>query len=210
MSARVILGASSFADAGPVLGLALALAAEAGAELRGLLVEDDAHLALSGLSSACIVDAAGRTVARHGAGPMRAAFLRDAARFEQALAREADRAALTWSFQHRAGRLAAVLADTLGPDDMLVLPAGPVRARLREVVLLQTGAAAGLEPLARALAERLLSPLRALADDPETLKELGPGSVVIGATAGKDLPGLLARTRCIHILHSTGATTPRL
>lgn len=202
MTARVVLGVTSYADAAPTLALAAALATEAGADLHGLMVEDDAHLALCALSAACIVDPAGRVLARHDAARMRAAVQRDAARFKQELAIQATRTALGWSFGRGSGRLGAVLAGTLTAGDMLVLPAGPTRAPLREIVLLQTGVVAGLGPLAHALAARLSRPLRTLPDGPEALHALGPGSVVIGAVSAADLPGLLARSRCTYVLRA--------
>ncbi|MEX5726798.1 hypothetical protein Ga0609869_000151 [Rhodovulum iodosum] len=228
---RVILGTTSFADAEATLALAAGLAAASGAELQGLLIEDETLLAIGAAPGASLVDLAGRTVAPDSGARMRAAFERDAARFERVLRAAAGPAALAWSFSRRRGRVAALLTDSAAPGDLMVVPTGPVRARVREIVLL--GSAADdpyLAAAARATAARLERPMRAILppgaaptpDDPTArptdpaallrlLDRLGPGSVLFAelTAPGVALAELLQRTRCTHVLRATGAGTSR-
>ncbi|TCM77337.1 hypothetical protein [Rhodovulum steppense] len=196
---RVILSATCLAEAEAALPLATGLAAEAGAALAGVLIEDADNIALALAGAARFVDPAGRMLAGLDPARMGAAYARDAARFERLLARAATAAALSWSFRHTQGRLAEALAGIAAPGDLLVLPAGPMRAPLREIVL-AAGADAALAPLAEAAAARLSRPLRRLAAP--DLAQLGAGSVLFSQFEAQRLAALLAGTRCIHVLRS--------
>ncbi|TCP40795.1 hypothetical protein EV662_1068 [Rhodovulum marinum] len=197
---RVILSASCFSDAKAMLALATGLAAEAGAILEGVLVEE-AGLALATFGAARFVDTAGRTIALPGPERMGAAYARDAARFERLLTDTAAKSALRWSFRRASGRSTEILAALAVPGDLLVLPASPFHAPLRELVL-DSGADKGLGPLARATATRLGRPLR-------DLSAAQPGTVTPPPAAGSVLfsmlpPGGLAvldsAPRCARVL----------
>lgn len=187
-----------------MLALAEGLAAEAGAMLQGVLVEDADSVALAVAGAARIVDPAGRPVAGLDPARMGAAYARDAARFERMLAEAATRTALTWGFRRARGRLAGALTGLAAPGDLLVLPAGLLRSPLREIVL-AAGADPDLAPLAAAAAARIRRPLRQLAAPtvagaPWT--GLGPGSVLFSHVEAHNLAALLGATRCIHVLRA--------
>ncbi|MCO8146040.1 hypothetical protein NHN26_12505 [Rhodovulum tesquicola] len=197
--ARVILSVACLAEAEAMLPLATGLAAEAGATLEGLLFEEADSIALALVGAARIVDPAGRTLVGLDPSRMGAAYARDAARFERLLSRAAEDAALRWSFRHARGRLTEALASIAAPGDLLVLPAGPLRTPLREIVL-AAGADAALTPLAEAAATRMSRPLRRLLVP--GLPQLGAGSVLFSRYEAPRLAALLAETRCIHVLRS--------
>ncbi|MBN2905101.1 MAG: hypothetical protein JXJ18_00160 [Rhodobacteraceae bacterium] len=220
---RVILGATSFAEAEASLALATALAVDAGAELLGLMIDDAEVLALSSAHGAQIIAPGGQSVAPPPAADMRAALARDAARFQHGLQQAATRAALGWRFARLGGSLAGALADLAEPGDLLVVAAGPLRSPIRDIVLLsapQTPAAAPLRRAADVAASHAARPLRVLAQPdtpPDTapglasgtdpallavLGRLGPGSVLFTQMApdGAALVALLRATRCTHVL----------
>ncbi|WP_413868624.1 hypothetical protein [Albidovulum sp.] len=217
--ARIILGATTLADAAGALALATALAVE-GSELHGLLVEDEEVLALCTAQGACIVAPAGRAGGTLDAGRLRRAFIGEAARFERLLAEAAGRAAVRASFSLGRGRLAASLAAAAGPGDLMIVAAGPFRAPVREVVLLSAGLSdPALPVLARATAERLRRPLRTIGGIPpsggaadaaaaagmlDTLGTLGPGAILFAelSRTGLSLEDVLRRTRCTCVLRA--------
>jgi hypothetical protein len=159
--ARVILGATCYAEAHAALRVAVRVATRLGGEVQGLLVEEEAALAVAGRPGARIVTPGGRLLTGIGAESMARAFLSDALRFERELGAAAG--TLSWSFARRAGRRAAVLATAVAAGDVLVLGAAAPRARGGSVVYL-----AGpkpdpeLEEVAADLAETLGLPLRVL------------------------------------------------
>jgi len=212
--ARIILGITTLADAAGTLALATALAAAEGAELHGLLVEDEEMLALCTAQGACIVAPAGGAAAMVDPSRLRQAVLREAARFERLLAEAAAGAALRPSFRHGRGRLAAEIAAAAGPGDLIIVPAGPFRAPVREVVQLSSDPSDPVLPaLARATAERLRRPLRTIraaidAEGPAavlaTLGSLGPGVLLFAelSRTGLSLEDVLRRTRCTFVLRA--------
>lgn len=211
--ARIILGATTLADATGTLALATALAVAREAEIHGLLVEDDEVMALVTAHAACILAPSGGPVGMVEPARLRAAFAREAARFERLLVEAAERAALRRSFSRERGRLGAALAAMARPGDLMVIPAGPFRVPVREVVLLSAGdAGSALAGVARATAERLGRPLRAIvlpeagrahdAAGLAALESLGPGSVLFAELAHTGLPldDLLRLARGTHVL----------
>lgn len=243
VSGRIILGATTLADAAGTLALATALASAlaagragraaggdtddtgGGAEIHGLLVEDDEVLALATAHAASIVAPAGRAAVMLDPAALHRAFAREAAGFQRLLAEAAARAALRASFSRGRGRLAAALAAAAAPGDLLVVPAGPFRTAVREVVVLSAGLSDPVLPaMARATAERLRRPLRtipapggpaadaagpAASPAPQAgllaaLAGLGPGSLLFAELprSGLSLEDVLRRTRCIHVLRA--------
>lgn len=160
-TARVVLGATCYAEAHAALAVALRVATRLGGEVRGLLVEEEAALAVAGRPGARIVSPGGRFLTDIGAERMARAFLSDAQRFEREL--EAAAGTLNWSFARRAGRRTAVLAEALAAGDVLVLGGAAPRARAGSVVYLAGPRAdPELEEVAADLAETLGLPLRVL------------------------------------------------
>lgn len=113
------LDASSHSRAG--LRAAVRLAAPTGAELVGIFVHDIALLRLAGLAGATEIDALSaeaRAVERARLERQMEALARRARR---ALAREADRREVRWSFRTARGRVAAELRTAAGEADLLIL-----------------------------------------------------------------------------------------
>lgn len=160
---RVILSATSFAEARDALELATDIAARLDGDLQGLLIEQEAVLALIGLPAARVIGSHGRSLSGVDAAGMEAAFRGDARRFEEALARAAEATALRWSFRHRKGRVGVILGGMMDAGTLLVASGAPRRRPLREIVLvLGWGADTGLARLAAEQAERIARPLRLL------------------------------------------------
>lgn len=219
---RVILGATCSADAEATLALATELAVTSGGEFHGLLVEDEAVMALSRAPSASIIGPSGTAIEGLNSKTMTAAVARDATRFERLIAEAAERSGLRASFSRKRGHPALALSEIARPHDILVVPAGPFRARPREVVLVVSDAARpGLAALARTTSNRLKRPLRTVAlsqtvvsgsedvQGEKTAEELlallaplGPGSLVFGGIPqnGMCLLDLFQQTRCTHVL----------
>jgi hypothetical protein len=161
---RVILSATSFAEARDALELATDIAARLDGDLQGLLIEQEAVLALIGLPAGRVIGSHGRRLSGLDAAGMEAAFRGDARRFEEALARAAEATALRWSFRHRKGRVGVILGGMMEAAGTLLVASGaPRRGPLREIVLvLGTGADTGLARLASEQAARIARPLRLL------------------------------------------------
>ncbi|MGC9417948.1 MAG: hypothetical protein ACP5EN_03155 [Rhodovulum sp.] len=193
---RVILWAGCFSEAEAMLTLATALAAEAGATLEGILVEEETGLALASLGATRFVDPAGRTIAQPGRDRMRAAYARDAARFERLLSDTAATASLNWSFRRAGEHSTKTLAAFAGPGDLLVLPARPIGVSFREI-LLDPDTDNGLAPLARSTAARLGRPLRLLGAARQSSKEAG--SVLFTTLPPGGLAKLASAAHCARV-----------
>jgi len=178
-AARVILSATSFAEARDALELATEIAAGMDGDLQGLLIEQEAVLALTGLPAARLIGPQGRALTGIDAAGMEAAFRGDARRFEEALARAAEAAALRWSFRRQRGRIGAILGGMLETGTLLVASGAPRRRPLREVVLvLGSDGGTGLAGFAAQQAARTSRPLRLLLpEDAEPPAGLGPAVI---------------------------------
>ncbi|ALG91056.1 MULTISPECIES: hypothetical protein [Actibacterium] len=130
---RIILGATSFADAEGAIGFAVGLARQTERELVGLLIEEEAILSCAAGRGAQAVGAAPLSLER-----MLAAYRRDAEAFQ---ARLAQSGALRWSFSRRRGQVLPLLSEIAGQGDLILL--GHRRAPLRsgDVVFIPGGAA---------------------------------------------------------------------
>ncbi|WP_212524317.1 hypothetical protein [Actibacterium sp. MT2.3-13A] len=160
---RVILSATSFAEARDALALATEIAAEMNGDLQGLLIEQEAVVTLTRLPAARLIGSHGRALGGIDPAGMAAAFRGDARRFEAELARAAEAAALRWSFRHKRGQVGEILEEMLQAGTLLVACGAPRRAPLREVVLvLGADGDMALARLAAAQAARIGRPLRLL------------------------------------------------
>lgn len=192
--ARVILGATSFADAEAAMGFAIALARRLNGELMGLLIEEETFLACSSGRGTQAVMASGGAATTLSPDAMRAAYRRDARAFRKRLEEVALGSALRWSFATRQGRAPLLLSQAAKAGDLVILgyrapkfTAGHVVAVMGAVLDADTLARAahlaresgrGLSVLARgdmceaviAAAVRLGTPARVIAaDDQATL-----------------------------------------
>ncbi|NNU78991.1 hypothetical protein HMH01_00940 [Halovulum dunhuangense] len=193
---RITLGATRFDDARASLDLALGLAAEARAMLRGLLIEEEGILAFAARSGARALGPGGQPVPEVTAERMRAAFRADAARFRRLIEQMAGQRGLDWSFAQERGRLAALATAQGGPDDLLILSGEASRSRPAQVVLLvRDGSDPGLAGLT-AEAARILAagrPVRVLALRGSDLTALPPGARVEQAETEAALGAQIAR-----------------
>ncbi len=146
---RVILGATSFADAESALGYAIALARRLNGELMGLLIEEETFIACSaGRGTQAVMAHVGRST-QLSEDAMRAAYRRDARAFRQRLEQAALGNALRWSFAIRQGRAPLLLAQAAEAGDLVILGyrAAPVDAGHVTAVM---GATLDRDMLARA------------------------------------------------------------
>ena len=132
---RVVLGATCFADAEAALGLALGLAAQTGAELRGLMIEEETIIAYAGHRRARALDLAGRSTGGLSVERMVAAFRQDTRRLEQSLAEAARKRPIRWSVTLERGRMAAVLSGAAGIGDLILIGYRPARPATGGLVL---------------------------------------------------------------------------
>lgn len=208
--ARVVLGATCYAEARSALTVGLRIASRFDGELRGLLIEEEAVLAVARRPGARIITPGGRRISGIGAESMAAAFLRDAERFERELAAAAGALPLRWSFARRAGRMAAILSEAMSAADFLILGGAPLGPEPGGVVYL-----AGphtdpeLEDIAADLAGELHRPLRVILQDPAAAApaRLAAGQVVISPSA-EALRELIALLTADSILVANLANAP--
>ncbi|MDH3264640.1 MAG: hypothetical protein OEM24_11645 [Paracoccaceae bacterium] len=200
MTARVVLGATCYAEAHAALAVAVRVATRLGGEVQGLFVEEEAALAVAARPGARIVTPGGRLLTGVGAERMARAFLSDARRFERELGAAAG--ALSWSFARRAGQRAAVLAAALAAGDVLVLGGEAPRAPAGSVVYLAAPRPdPELEEVAADLAEALGLPLRVLMPpEPEAGLARLAGRPVERAASAEALSAALRMLRAGSIL----------
>lgn len=130
---RIVVAASSFADASSGVDLAALLSARIEADIQGVFVEEESDV-LFRSPAARIVSANGALLVPPSPDEMRAAVKRDALAFEREIARIARSHARSWSFRTLQGRLFAHLGDVLQAHDILLLGHRPLY-RLRGPVI---------------------------------------------------------------------------
>lgn len=118
--ARVILGATCYADAEPGLQIAVLLAQSIGANIEGCLVADEAAIAAASLPRARSVSLSGQPIPSVDAGALMAAFRADARLFEHRLLDAARHASLQSAFQQARGALTGVLEGLAAAEDVIV------------------------------------------------------------------------------------------
>lgn len=160
---RVILAATSFAEARAAMALAAEVATAQQAEITGLLIEDDDHFALADAPGMVLLSDAGQPLAGITAARMNAACRHDATRFRAHLERTVAGLALSWTFSTERGDLPAVVGLRARSGDWLVLGGEPAQSPHREVVLIADSAPDEvLDNLARRIASRAPNPLRVI------------------------------------------------
>jgi len=172
---RVIMGATSFADAQSVIELAIELAGELGGELKAYLIEDQTILDYAALPFA-------RTVGFGGEGgepvtpeAMQAAFRRDARIFRDTIRTVAGTRTLHWSFEQKRGEIRSLFTVDFGGEDIAVIGRRRLAVHAGDLILLDDATAEGdrLYGLAGRTARRLKVPLHVLiwAQDARTADE---------------------------------------
>ncbi len=132
---RLILGATCYSDAYSTIELAVPLAGRLGAELLGVLIEEDAILSYAGMPDARTIGEPGKAAQQVTAEKMMAAFRQDAAQFKRALGQAATVAKIAWSFEQRRGQFSRVFEGLAGTGDLLVLAYARPRHHRRAIAL---------------------------------------------------------------------------
>jgi len=117
---RVVLGATCFADAEGGLHIAVELARSAGAELRGLLVREEASLAAVRVFRARTISFTGEPAAEVTETALLRAYRADARRFAERLVGAARLARVAAEFQATEGRLWDAVQQAAGPGGVTV------------------------------------------------------------------------------------------
>lgn len=130
---RIVVAASSFADASPGVRLAALLSARIEADIEGIFVEEEATV-LFRSPAARIVSATGTLIALPSPEDLHAALQRDALAFESEIAHIAQVHARPWSFRRLQGRLSGRLDELLHARDILLLGHRPLH-RIRGPVI---------------------------------------------------------------------------
>lgn len=208
--ARIVLGATCYAEAHSALRIGLRVAARFSGELNAVLIEEEAVLAIARRPGARIITPAGQRVSGIGAESMAAAFLRDAERFERELAAAASSLPARWSFARRTGRMAALLTEAALAGDVLVLGGAPLARTSGDVVYLAgSHADPELEAIAQDLAADLHRPLKViLADETAAAPETVVPREVIRPRDAEALRRELARLPSDTILIANLANVP--
>lgn len=227
---RVVLGATCYADAEGALTIAAELARQVGAELHGLLVQDEAILTAAGRPRALVVSYSGGQATGVTADAMLRAFQADARRFESELTGLAKTAAIAAEFRATGGRLAEVVLQSAGSGDVAIFGFRRAMRDSGSVVLILGGQGEPPEfaaPLAQGLRKRLIvltgaprrkeiakyfarrpgpAPELRVCDDPDALlrrlETLSPAAVIVAADRA-ELPAparLVNAARCPVIL----------
>jgi hypothetical protein len=207
---RIVVAASSFADASSGVRLAALLSARIEADLQGVFIEGETG-DLFRSPAARIVSTTGALLALPSPEEMRATLKREAHAFESEIARIAQSHARPWSFRTIQGRLFGRLDDLLQARDILLLGHRPL-LRLRGPVV-RLGKT-GHPDIAAGLAADLGVPLVTVpvtddrTEQEETLEMIGRTSataIVIDTEAGplrtpEQIEALLEAARCPVIL----------
>ncbi len=167
---RLLIGASSFADARAAIDLARRLDDRLAAELGGVLLEEEMIAELLGRSGQRVVTQSGSLVSAPSPERLRARIDGDVRAFRAALR---DLAALhrrNWSFEHRRGELIAGLCEAAAGWDILLLGHAARPAPRGQVVLIEPPAGAPETALdvARDVARALHAQVVTLALDGDT------------------------------------------
>lgn len=175
---RIVVAASSFADASAGVRLAALLSARIEADIQGVFIEEETVLVQS--PAARIVSAAGTLLALPSPEELRAAWQRDALAFEREIARIAQIHARSWSFRRLQGRLFGGLGELLRARDILLLGHRPL-LRIRGPVI-RLGPSNHLD-IAAGLAADLGVPLMDIAVSDAAGKKLDDALALIGRTS---------------------------
>lgn len=198
---RFVIVAGCYADAGPAIGLAAALARDLRGALFGVLAQEPATAAAEGapvLTKRLRVT--GNALTREG---LTLAYAADARAFSTRLAVVAEQARLSWDFRTDTGMIADLAWRLREPGDTVLvgyrrlLPTdGPVVALCRADDTRTRDLAAAL---ARALGRRVLTLPIESAGDPERIEQLSATALIVAPEAARQatrLAALIEAARC--------------
>lgn len=121
---RVVIGFDPSGEADALLEMAASLAGAAGAEMRGLFVEESALIDLAGLPFARVTRRGGRQGEPIDLSGMERALRHEAQACERALSSHASRVRVSWSFGRARGRLGEALGAAIDRGDLVAVTAG--------------------------------------------------------------------------------------
>jgi hypothetical protein len=161
---RVIMGATSFADAQSAIDLAIELAGELGGELKAYLIEDQTILDYAAMPFARTIGFGGERGDPVTLEAMQAAFRRDARIFRETIRSVAGARTLHWSFEQKRGEIRSLFAADFGGEDIVVIGRRRLGRQVGDLMLLDdTSDESGrLFGLAVRTARRLKVPLHVL------------------------------------------------
>ncbi len=192
---RIIVAASCYADATHAIPMAAGLAQWAGADLHGILVEQNLTPAAAGMFRACLITPAGAQVAAPTISQMRRLLAADSRNFEAELARLASANLRGWTFECLQGDLMVRMRAVAREDDILFVGHQGFYRHLGAVILIHSPGQARNRAfdIATELARNQNAPLSiwAAATNPE---QRHLASVELDAMLHHaDLPGSVAR-----------------
>tara|TARA_R110000751_G_scaffold71441_5_gene144823 strand:- start:13178 stop:13930 length:753 start_codon:yes stop_codon:yes gene_type:complete len=161
---RIIVGATSFADANSAIALAVGLASELDGEINACLIEDEAVLAYAALPFARTIFPGGGKAEPVTLQAMQSAFRRDAEGFRKAIENAASLGAFRWTFQQKRGELRSLLPTGFGERDIVVIGRQRLPGRAGELYVLDDASqpAESLYAMALRTANRLKVPINVL------------------------------------------------
>jgi nucleotide-binding universal stress UspA family protein len=181
---RILIGAGCYADARAAMEIAERLAASAGYDLGGLLLDDPAASETAITPGHRVVTCSGALMLAPDRAQMQRAMASDARAFRAQLSRIAESHAVSWSFEQRRGELFSGLIRAAHGWDLLMIGYRRLRRRTGLVVVIGSGPEPG-DVEGAALANTLASILRT-------------GTIRLDAGGGDDTAALLARIGRIH------------
>ena len=199
---RIIVGATSFADANSAIALAISLAGEfAGkldCEIDACLIEDEVVLAYAALPFARTIFPGGGKAEPVTLQAMQSAFRRDAQVFRKAIENAAALGAFRWTFQQKRGQLRNLLPTGFNAHDLVVIGRQRLPGRSGDLFVLDDASqpAEKLYAMALRTAHKLNVPVQVLiwgndaaaVDERQTwAEETYPhGNVAMGFAGGTD------------------------
>lgn len=156
-STRILIGASSFADAAVALRLIEQIMRDLRPHLGGILVDETAALAMCAMPDQRVISASGQVVLAPNPAQFSTLIDADARAFRNALARLAGIAGETWTFQREIGDLIETGLDTSAAVDILVFAHRQIHPVAGKIVVLSSSATADSDAVAmsRLLARHL-------------------------------------------------------
>tara|TARA_R110002012_G_scaffold21989_8_gene76169 strand:- start:16643 stop:17440 length:798 start_codon:yes stop_codon:yes gene_type:complete len=142
---RILVGASSFADAATALRLVDKLATIFRSVCGGVLVEEESILAICQIQDKRIILMNGATMKAPSRSQVRTQLNADARAFRQSLARTAKAAGADWAFSQEAGDLINIALRAATGWDILVIGSRYLNAIKGKIVLLEMLDAVGEE-----------------------------------------------------------------
>ena len=168
---RILIGATSFADARAAFAIADRLAESLASKLGGVLLHDTAINELVASPGQRVITESGEVLAAPSAARLRTIFESDVKAFRQALDELASLRSVAWSFERREGEPIAGFFEAAAEWDVLLLGQrcqAPGRGRI-VLVAPETGVSEDLDAVAHDLAAKMRADLVTV-----TLGDTGP------------------------------------